>query len=288
MRFNSKSSAAESPGEMDFRTIRADVSATIASAAAKLTPAVLQKMLTAKYGLGKKQIKTLIRALISSGEITYAYEHGRTLLERSFHKPVRISTHVLLAPPGVRCRPKAGDVIVQIRAGDAFGCGRHPTTRLAVRGIDHVQTICRSAGESGCTGVLDVGTGSGVLVIAAILMGMESGLGIDIDPCARAEARENLKINGLEQRVEIADRSLDAIRQQFGLVTANLRPPSLQHWRQKLVDLTAPGGFLVLSGMRVHEREALLGAYAADCRYRWQAEELNWVAVVLQRPSVSC
>lgn len=259
----------------------------LASATAKLTPAVLQKMLAAKYGLGKKQIKTLIRELISSGEIAYACEHGHTFLERSFHKPVRISSHVLLAPPGIRCMPTAGDVVVQIRAGAAFGCGRHPTTRLAVRGIEYLQTLRRSTGASGCVEVLDVGTGSGILVIAAILMGMESGLGIDIDPCAQAEARENLKINSLEGRVEISGGSLDTIQRQFGLVTANLRLPSLQQWRPKLVGLTTPGGFLVLGGIRSHEREALLGNYAPDCRCRWQAEELNWAAVVLQRQSSS-
>jgi ribosomal protein L11 methyltransferase len=245
-------------------------------------------MLAAKYGLGKKQIKTLMRELISSGEITYAHEHGHTFLERSFHQPVRISPHVLLAPPGTRCRPQTGDVVVQIRTGAAFGCGRHPTTRLAVRGIEYVQTVRRSTGVSGCAEVLDVGTGSGILVIAAILMGMESGLGIDIDPCAQAEACENLQINGLNGRVDIADGSLDSIRRQFGLVIANLRLPSLQQWRPQLVGLTVPEGFLVLSGIWVHEREALLDAYATDCRCRWQAEELKWAAVVLQRLSGSC
>jgi ribosomal protein L11 methyltransferase len=288
MRLNSKNPAIEAPKGIDAQTLRADIAAMITSATVKPTPAGLHKMLTAKYGLEKKQIKTLLKELIFSGDIAYAYQYGRTVLEPSFHQPVRISSRVLLAPPAVRCSPQAGDVIVRMYTGAAFGCGRHPTTRLAVRGIEHVQTLRPSADGGGCAQVLDVGTGSGVLVITAMLMGMESGLGIDIDPCARAEAHENLKINGLEERVEIADLSLDAIGRQFGLVTANLRLPSLLQWRPKLVNLTAPGGLLVLSGIRGHECEALLGEYAADCRCRWQAEELNWAAVVLQRRQSSC
>jgi ribosomal protein L11 methyltransferase len=122
----------------DIQTIFTDVIATIESSPTKITPSVLEKLIFERYGLNKKQIKTVIRDLVVSGELTYTYEFGSTFLERSFTRAVRISRYVVLMPPGhpYRCRPK--DVLVQIKPGASFGIGRHPSTRLAIKGIEFV------------------------------------------------------------------------------------------------------------------------------------------------------
>ena len=97
-----------------------------------------------------------------------------------------------------------GDIVVNIKAGAAFGTGCHPTTRLALTGLEKV---CKNnlipIGTENCR-VLDIGTGSGVLSIAALKMGLDQGIGLDIDPCARAEAAENAVLNGLSKRLEIS------------------------------------------------------------------------------------
>lgn len=78
--------------------------------------------------------------------------------------------------------------------------------------------------------------------------------------------------------------SLASIRRQFCVVTANVRLPSLQRWCRKLARLTLPNGFLVFSGVRIHEVEGLLDSYAGqNCHRLWQAEELGWIGLVLQR-----
>ena len=84
--------------ETDIQTILTDVIETIESSTTRITPPALKKILFEKYGLTKKQIKTVIGNLVSAGELTYTYEFGSSFLERSFSKPVRISKYVVLTP----------------------------------------------------------------------------------------------------------------------------------------------------------------------------------------------
>lgn len=269
---------------MDIDQIRKTVIAHVAASAFKITPHHLTNILTETYGLDKPSAKALLKDLVAQGELEYAYEFGSTYLVPSFNKPVRISAHVVVMPPGHGYRQAPDDVIIQIKPGAAFGSGQHPSTRLAVRGIEYALRDSGIIPPEIRSRALDVGTGSGILVLTAVRFGIKKGLGLDFDPISRAEARENLRLNHLENRIEIGDRSLASIRGQFCMVTANLRLPSLQRWCEKLVRLTLPSGLLVFSGVRMQEAQALLDAYAGqNCRRLWQAEEQGWIGLVLQR-----
>jgi ribosomal protein L11 methyltransferase len=269
---------------MDIHRIRKTIIAHVAASAFKITPHHLAKTLTEKYGLDKPSAKALLKDLVAQGELEYAYEFGSTHLVPSFNKPVRISAHVVVIPPGHRYRQAPDDVIIQIKPGAAFGIGQHPTTRLAVRGIEYALRNSGTIAPEFRSRALDVGTGSGILILAAVRFGIKKGLGLDFDPIARAEARENVRLNHLENRIEIGDRSLASIRGHFCMVTANLRLPSLQRWCEKLVRLTLPNGILVFSGVRRQEVQTLLDAYAGqNCRRLWRAEEKGWIGLVLQR-----
>jgi ribosomal protein L11 methyltransferase len=250
----------------------------------RITPSALAKQLFEKYGINKKQIKSVIRNLVAAGELAYTYEYGATYLERSYNRPVRVSQYVVLQPPGYHCFVMPDRVAVRIQAGASFGDGRHPTTRLAIRGIEMVlRHHCAGSHFSGAE-VLDVGCGSGVLVITAVRLTAAAGLGIDIDACARAEARHNVQLNALENRIEISAQPLKAIRRRFRLVTANLRYPSLKQLRSQLSLVTACSGAMVISGIRDTELNDLLGFYADEqwiCR--WMQTEAGWAGAVLQR-----
>ena len=270
--------------QTDVQTIFTDVIATIASSTAKITPSVIEKLLVERYGLNKQQIKTVIRELVFSGELTYTYEFGHTFLERSFAKPVRISRHVVLTPPNHLHLPKPKDVIVQIKPGASFGIGNHPSTRLAIKAIEFLLMSDSAIMRQKDRTVLDIGTGSGILILTAVLGGMAEGLGIDIDACARVEAAENVKINGLEDRIIISGRSLATIDQQFTLVLANLRYPSLKKLASRLTEVTDNRGTLILSGIKNGEVDDLLNVYTKtyfECL--WTGNELGWAGVVLQK-----
>ena len=272
----------------DIHTIFNDVIATIASSPTKITPSALERHMFEKYGLSKKQIKTVIKDLVFSGELIYTYNFGSTFLEPSFIRPVRISRHVVLSPPGRSYPSKPSDVVVQIKPGASFGIGRHPSTRLAIRGIEFVLLGDQALVKPQDRTVLDIGTGSGVLILAAVLGGMDGGIGIDIDSCARVEAAENVKINGLENRIVISGQSLATIDQRFAMVLANLRYPSLIKLVSQLTGITDTRGILILSGLKGSEVNDLLKVYTKSCfECLWTVNEFDWAGVVLQKNRVT-
>ena len=247
------------------------------------SPADILKRFVRSSHLSRERVQAAIRELVSAGELAYTCEHGRTFLEPSFDRPVRVGDRIVLSPPGKGFQPGAGDVVIRIMAGASFGAGRHPSTRLALRGIEvalrrHRPRLFRPGSR-----MLDIGTGTGVLAIAAVLLGIESGLGIDIDPCAVSEAKENIRLNGLEERIGISTQALEAVEQTFTLITANLRSPTLRRLSAKIRSLLDSPGALVIAGIRVEERGDVLSAFM-DARFQceWTEEEDGWVGAVLK------
>jgi ribosomal protein L11 methyltransferase len=269
---------------VDFIAVRENVLRMVAGSTVRVTPPALEKTLIETHGLTKKQVKAVIRDLVSDGELVYTYEFGSTFLEPSFNKPVRVSTHVVLKPPGHNYQPEFEDVVIQIKPGAAFGDGRHPTSRLAIRGIEYVLKKIKSDRSGDQSRVLDIGTGSGILVITAVGMGIHRGIGIDIDPAARSEAKENVSINRFEDRIKISEQYLETIEGCFDLVTANLRYPTLKKICSCLRKITYPKGFIVFSGIRCHELKGLIKTYARkNFEVLWKDVELDWAGVVFYR-----
>jgi len=256
----------------------------VATSTAKISPVDLERRLFAKYRLSKIQIKSLIRNLVADGELAYTYEFGGTYLERSFDRPVRISKHIVMVPPARHYSANPDEVVVKIKPGASFGAGHHPTTRLAIKGIDFALPGNQAGPKLPIANVLDIGTGSGVLLITAILCGMQKGLGIDIDACARFEAAENVRINALTDRAAISGRPVESIRQRYAVIIANLRFPSLKQMLVQIDERASANGFLILSGIRDSEVDELLKVYQ-KIRFEeiWSETELGWSGLVLRR-----
>ena len=268
--------------------IQKDILKIILESPKRFTPIALEKMISQKFALEKRQAKTVISDLVTKGEITYIYQYGCTFLERSFNKPVHISKRVVLKPPEIDYTPRSEEVVINIRHGASFGTGQHPTTRLAIRGIEHALKDNAYIKDKKGNALLDIGTGSGVLAIAAVQMGIEKGIGIDIDPCSIAEARENIRINDLENRINISDQAVEEIHRSFSLIIANLRYPTLIRLFSHLTEITDPDGVIILSGIKADELEELLRVYTKkNFECRWQAVEKDWAGVVMKNASVS-
>ena len=269
---------------MDIQRIENAILETLAASPARLTPQHLEKTIPAIYGLDKTRAKAVLKDLVARGALEYTYEFGSTYLVLSFNKPVRISDHVVVKPPGHRFQPLPDDVVIRIQPGAAFGGGRHPTTQLSVRAIEYVLKTMRPNWLSADCSVLDIGTGSGILAIAAVCLGVKKGLGIDVDPCAIAEATENLNLNHLNDRLIIADRKIEAIDASYPLVVANLRYPSLKNFYPQITRLTDSGSFVILSGFRLHEMQDLVGLYAGrHFETVWSKDELDWSVIALKK-----
>ena len=270
----------------DSENIAAEIAAlrVVAESTKRITPPVLEKMLMDSHGLTGKAAKAIVRELVADGELAYTYEFGSTFLELSFNKPMRVSDLVVLTPPGHHVESEAEDVVVVIKTGAAFGDGRHPTSRLAVRGIEYVLKRFDANRPAGHSRILDIGTGSGILVLTAVKMGIHCGVGIDIDPSARSEARENVALNRLAEQIEISDQYLESIEGPFDLVTANLRYPTLKKMGPCLRKIIHSNGFVVFSGIRSHESVDLISAYdRKNFEFIWQEETHDWVGVAFKQ-----
>ena len=270
--------------KFDGESIQKEIMEIVAASPIRISPQYLEKTICETYELEKIGARQILKDLIGQGELEYTYEFGSTYLVRSFNKPVRISTRVVIVPAGHSYSPAPYDVVIQIKSGAAFGGGRHPTTRLSVKAIEYVLKTMSPDGLNQRSCVLDIGTGSGILAIAAVCLGVKKGLGIDIDPCAIAEARDNIALNHLQDQLVISDRDIDSFDQAFSLVIANLRYPSLKNFYPQISKLTDPNGWVVLSGFRPHERDDLMDLYTSEYfKYIWTADEIDWAAAVLKK-----
>ncbi len=248
----------------------------------RMPPADIIKEIGGLLKLKKNRVQRAIHDLVAAGELAYTYEHGRTFLEPSFDRPVRVAERIVLVPPGKAFAHGPENVVIRIMPGVSFGAGRHPTTRLALRGVEFVLTRCEKPPAGPGSRVLDIGTGTGVLAMAAVLLGLEAGIGIDFDPCAVAEARANVRLNGLDARISVSDTAVERISGSFALVAANLRLPTLLRLAPSIAAWTLPGAAVVMSGIRLEEGETLLSAYAKQSfEQMWCDDEDKWMGVAL-------
>jgi ribosomal protein L11 methyltransferase len=178
------------------------------------------------------------------------------------------------ASPALNPQPPAPIII---RPSMGFGTGHHPTTRLCLEGL---QRLDLSGVE-----VLDVGTGSGVLALAACRLGARHAIGIDSDADAVQSARDNLALNDELSNVsfERADLSewLRGKPEAADVVTANLTGAMLAREAPSLMSALRPSGFLIASGLEAHEREAVIKAFGREPV--WNHEEDGWVGLLFNR-----
>lgn len=265
--------------DKDITTMVMDL---VSSSDRPLTQPDLERHLTHTRKIDSKKIRRAIRDLVWENRLVYTYSLGCSFLAPSFARPVRVGGGVVLAPPGVSCLLSEGEILVRIAPGAAFGIGDHPTTRLALRLTAWALRAPALVSTPETVSALDIGAGSGVLAAAAALMGIGKVIGLDTDPCARFEAAENIRLNGLTDRVSIDSRDLDRIKGPFGLILANLRFPTLARLAPRIRDLAGPRAILVFSGLREDEAQDLLETYRGlGFRRLRQISEKGWVGLAL-------
>ena len=169
-----------------------------------------------------------------------------TAWKQHFH-PFAIVPGLIIAPTWEKYRVKPDEQLIEIDPGLAFGTGHHETTTLALE-------LSRKVIEGGATSVLDVGTGTGILAMAAARFGAGQVLGIDNDPEAVTVARANVKANHLAGRVEIRSTNLSDLVHPVSLVMANIIQNVLIELHHDLCRLVAHHGHLILSGILAGEQ----------------------------------
>ena len=182
---------------------------------------------------------------------------------------------VTVAPPwAAPPDPGPGGVVVTIRPALGFGSGHHPSTRLALRGLQALDLAGRR--------VLDLGTGSGVLAIAAVKLGARAATGIDRDPDALDSARGDVEANGVAAEVELRRQDAADAAPAAQVVVANLTGAALVRLAPAVAVLVEPGGSAVLSGILAEEETAVAAAYREHGEMTWRAAEDDWVGMTFR------
>jgi ribosomal protein L11 methyltransferase len=208
---------------------------------------------------------------------------------RSHFRPLRIGRRLLVCPPWDVPPPSelAGDpsAVVIIEPGPAFGTGGHASTRTCLELLERALLADRSRR------VLDVGTGSGILAIAAARLGAPEVIAIDSDPDAVRAAQENALRNGVETRVRVALTPLAALADPAAdLVLANLLGSMLVAHAHGLGRACRTPGRLIAGGLLVHEVPAIVAAFVVEgFRMVEMIESEGWAALLLLRDvEVAC
>jgi ribosomal protein L11 methyltransferase len=198
-------------------------------------------------------------------------------------KPLKVSGRIWVVPSWEREKFEApkDSLTLWMDPGMAFGTGTHETTQLCTQDLERVV-------GPGVTSLLDVGTGSGILALAAAKLAEEAGhpltkvVGIDIDlPSVRAAA-ENAEANGV--KLDASATPVERLRGSYDVVVANILLNPLKELKEHLVRLTAPKGALVLSGILETQRRELEEAYrAAGMRVVDRHQQGEWACIVCRR-----
>lgn len=177
---------------------------------------------------------------------------------QAYYKPVRLGSRLVIRPTWEEYAARPGDVVIEMDPGMAFGCGTHATTAMCLALLEeHLR-----GGETVC----DVGTGSGILSVAAALLGAGRVIAVDIDELAVRTARENAARNGVADRVTVLQGDLldNLAGVKADLVVANIIAGVIVRLATDVAAASKPGGLFIASGIireRVDEvRRALLGA----------------------------
>ena len=227
-----------------------------------------------KYETLKAELKRLLNIISSNAEIVIREvpdENWNAQWEQTI-QPIEIGEKLVIKPSWSEYDNAGGRIIIRIDPKMSFGTGYHETTRLTLCLLEKYL----KQGDA----VLDVGTGTGVLAIAAVKLGAMSAAGIDIDEWSIDNAGENIKNNGVSDSVTISDTPLEQLQGPFSLITANLTLNTNSEMLGNFYTLLQNNGKVLLSGLLVNDREAIRARLLEE-RFTIieELQENEWIAI---------
>lgn len=194
---------------------------------------------------------------------------------KKFFKPFAIVDGLIISPSWENYLPKPGEKIITLDPGMAFGTGHHSTTSLCL------ELVRRSFSDGDSKTILDVGTGTGILAMAAILFGASRARGLDNDIEAVSSAQENVKRNAMDEKIIISQTPVSELQEQYDVVVANIVHDVLIELSSELARTTVEGGTLILSGILDGEQLASIRSTFLNKGFEEVAllQEKEWVAV---------
>jgi ribosomal protein L11 methyltransferase len=226
-----------------------------------------------------------------AGEFTFAVKQVKdedwANAWKQYFKPLQVSERLTIKPTWEDYSPRGDEVVIELDPGMAFGTGTHPTTALCLRVLE--RTV-----REGDT-MIDVGTGSGILAIGAVKLGASRVLALDLDPVAVSSATENVKLNGLQDVIEVRRSDLlgvlnegDAsasVQPPVDIVVANILAEIIVQFIDDVREVLKPGGIYIASGIYIlKEADVKAGLLASGFEIIDRVRQDDWVAIVAGKP----
>jgi len=194
---------------------------------------------------------------------------------KQYFKPIPVGEKLLIRPIWEEDFDPRGRAVLNLEPGLAFGTGTHETTRLC---MELIEKYLPEGAD-----FLDMGCGSGILSVAALLLGARSAVGVDIDPLAVKTAVENARLNGVEGRFTgVCGNLAEKVMGQYQLIAANIVAVVVILLSQDAPDFLAPGGVYVISGIIDSRERDVLDALAGRFQVVERREDRGWVAMALR------
>ncbi|GEP22654.1 MAG: 50S ribosomal protein L11 methyltransferase [Lentilactobacillus diolivorans] len=233
------------------------------------------------------QITTQVQGLVHFGlhpapaEVTVndvADENWKTAWEKYYH-PVHVTRYLTVVPSWEDYSPKSvEEKIIRLDPGMAFGTGTHPTTQLSLQALEIIM--------KGHESVLDVGTGSGVLSIAAKLLGATEVKALDVDNVAVASAKKNMGLNPVAKDITVvANNLLTGIHEQVDIVVANILAEIIIPLVAQAFKNLKPGGYFLTSGIIKDKFETIKVSLQENGFVITEILNMkDWYAIIAQKP----
>ena len=198
---------------------------------------------------------------------------------KQYFKPVHVTDRIVVKPEWEEYSPQEGEIVIEIDPGMAFGTGTHETTSMCINQIEKNL-------KSGDT-VIDIGSGSGILSMAAVLLGAEKATGVDLDPVAVRVALENVELNNLQDKIDILHGNLtDVIREKADIVVANIMADIILMLLEDVREFIKDDGLFISSGI-IQEKRAAVEARLLEKNFSIVEVETKgeWCAITAQKKS---
>ncbi|TAK63551.1 MAG: 50S ribosomal protein L11 methyltransferase [Bacteroidetes bacterium] len=232
-----------------------------------------------RFNMLQNDLSSLLQTISSNAVFkfrTFQEENWNEQWEKSL-RPVEVGEKIVIKPSWCEYDNVNKRIVIQIDPKMSFGTGYHETTRLTLQLLEKYLAFGSK--------VLDVGTGTGILAIAAIKLGASFAFGNDIDEWSIENAQENIIANGVSDKIDISYKSVQEISQNdFDIITANLTLNTNIELLPDFVRVLKPTGILLLSGLLQHDHEKMIEAITSQGLILLEElRENEWIALAARK-----